>query len=66
MTEISKLNLIELQDRGLQLKSKIALMRFDKASGKLLDTKAMSKAKKELARLLTRISEVRKEQRLTK
>lgn len=52
--EILKLNVVELREKAVELKKKIAIMRFDKATGKVIDTSTPRKTKRELARVLTR------------
>lgn len=56
--DISKLNALELRQKALELKKRLAEFRFDKATGKLLDTAAPKKTRRELARILTRESQV--------
>jgi|HubBroStandDraft_4_1064222.scaffolds.fasta_scaffold64331_3 ribosomal protein L29 len=56
--EILKLNAVELRQRVLDLKRRLVEMRFDKATGKLVDTSLPAKVKKELARVLGRLSQV--------
>jgi len=58
INDISKMNLIELRGRAVELKKRLAELRFEKATGKLIDTTVPSKTKKELARVLTRESHV--------
>lgn len=58
MTNFSKLNLVELKQQVVDLKKKLAEMRFDKATGKLIDSSSIGKAKKDLARVLTKINQV--------
>jgi ribosomal protein L29 len=53
MNDLLKLNKVELEKKALECKKKMAQMRFDIASGKLVDTSAPKKMKKELARILT-------------
>lgn len=56
--EISGLSQKELQDRSDTLRKEIVLDRFDKASGKLLNTAAPSQKRRELAQVLTRLNEI--------
>lgn len=58
VNDISKMNLIELRGRAVELKKRLAELRFEKATGKLIDTSVPSKTKRELARVLTRESQV--------
>lgn len=53
MVGLENLNLAELRTQATELRRKIAELRFDKASGKLLDTSLPQKRRKELARVLT-------------
>lgn len=53
-----KMNGIELRQKATDLKRKLAEMRFDKATGKLIDTTAPRKLRRELARILTRESQI--------
>ena len=59
MNELLKLNKIELEKKALECKRKIVEMRFDIASGKLNDTSAPKKIRKELARILTCYNKVK-------
>lgn len=54
--DILKMNVMELRQRTLELKKRLAEMRFDKATGRLLDSSLPGKVKKDLARVLTRLS----------
>jgi ribosomal protein L29 len=56
--DIVKMNVVELREKAVELKKKIAHMRFDKATGKLIDTSSPRKVKRELARILTRESQL--------
>ena len=56
--EILNLNAVELRERVLELKKRLVEMRFDKATGKLIDTAMPAKMKRELARVLTRLSQI--------
>ena len=56
--DISKMNAIELSRVAVELKKGFAQMRFDKATGKLMDTSAPKKQRRKLAQVLTKISEV--------
>lgn len=58
MKEINGLNKAELQSKALECKKKIAELRFEKASGRLLDPSQNSKKRKELARILTRYNQL--------
>lgn len=58
--EILKLNVVELRQKALELKKRLAESRFDKATGKLIDTAAPRKMRRELARLLTRETQLEK------
>ncbi len=58
MNDLLKLNLVELQAKAVDLKKKLAQLRFDKATGKLVDTSSPRKLRKEVARILTRVSQV--------
>jgi large subunit ribosomal protein L29 len=53
-SEIFKLNSIELRQKAAELKKRLAEVRFDRATGKLVDTAAPRKMRRELARVLTR------------
>jgi ribosomal protein L29 len=66
VNDISNLNLIELQGKAVELKKRLAELRFEKATGKLIDTSVPSKTKRELARVLTRVSQVVASQGLAK
>ncbi len=56
--EIAGLNQSELNERRETLRKELVLDRFDKASGKLLNTAAPRLKRKELAQVLTRLSEI--------
>jgi ribosomal protein L29 len=58
MSEILKMNAVELRQKAAELKKKLAETRFDKATGKLIDTTVPKKLRRELARVLTRESQV--------
>lgn len=66
VNDISKMNLIELRGRAVELKKRLAELRFEKATGKLIDTSVPSKTKRELARVLTRERHVVASQGLAK
>jgi ribosomal protein L29 len=53
MESLQKLNMTELRNSVVELRRKLAEIRFDKASGKLVDTSVPRKKRKELARVLT-------------
>lgn len=50
---LTKLNEIELRNKANELRRKLAELRFDKATGKLLDTSAPKKLRRQLAQVLT-------------
>lgn len=56
--EILQMNEVELREKAEGLRKRIAELRFDKATGRLLDASAPRKTKKELARILTRQRQV--------
>ncbi|HXW60265.1 MAG TPA: 50S ribosomal protein L29 [Myxococcota bacterium] len=56
--DILNLNMVELRQRTIELKKRLVEMRFDKATGRLLDSSLPAKVKKELARILTRQSQL--------
>lgn len=58
-TEILNLNAVELKQKTAELKKRLAEARFDKATGKLIDTSAPKKMRRELARILTRESQLK-------
>lgn len=53
-SEIGKMNVVELRQKAVELKKRLAETRFDKATGKIIDTSAPKKMRRELARVLTR------------
>lgn len=57
--DILKMNLVELRGKAVELKKRLAELRFDKATGKIIDTTMPHKTKKELARVLTRESQIK-------
>lgn len=57
--ELLKLNTVELRQKALDLKKRLAESRFNKATGKLFDTSAPKKMRRELARILTRESQLK-------
>lgn len=57
--DIVKLGIVELREKAVELKKKLAHMRFDKATGKLIDTSTPRKVRRELARILTRESQLK-------
>lgn len=57
--DILKMNLVELRGKAVELKKRLAELRFEKATGKIIDTTVPYKTKKELARVLTRESQIR-------
>ena len=57
--EISKLNAIELKQKTADLRRALFGARFDKATGKLIDTAKPRKLRRELARVLTRERQIR-------
>lgn len=56
--DILKLNTVELRQKALELKKRLAELRFEKATGKLIDTGMPGKTRRELARVLTRETEI--------
>lgn len=56
--EIAGMGQTELRDRLESLRKELVLDRFDKASGKLLNTAAPRLKRKELAQVLTRLNEI--------
>jgi ribosomal protein L29 len=58
-SDILKMNTVELRTKAAELKKKLAEARFDKATGKLIDTTVPQKLRKDLARVLTRQSQVK-------
>ena len=56
--DIAKMNAIELARAAVDLKKGMAQMRFDKATGRLMDTSAPKKQRRKLAQILTRAAEV--------
>lgn len=56
--EIAGLSQTELKERGDTLRKELVLDRFDKASGKLLNSAAPRLKRKELAQVLTRLNEI--------
>jgi len=65
-TDIQSLNLVELRNKAFELKKRLAELRFEKATGKLIDTSIPMKTKRELARILARESQVKASQGLSK
>ena len=62
MKEILSMNAVELRDKSIELKRRLAELKFDKATGKLIDTASPAKLRRELARVLTRSSQLIKAQ----
>ncbi len=58
-SELIKLNALELRQKAADLKKRMAEARFDKATGKLVDTSSAKKMRRELARVLTRESQLK-------
>ena len=58
-SEIVKMNAVELRQKAIEIKKRLAETRFDKACGKLIDTASPKKMRRELARVLTRESQLR-------
>lgn len=56
--DIMKMNVVELRQKALELKRRQAEMRFEKATGKMIDTSAPRKLRRELARILTRETQI--------
>lgn len=56
--DLLKMNMVELRQKTLDLKKRLVEMRFDKATGKLVDSSLPKKLKKELARVMTRQSQM--------
>jgi ribosomal protein L29 len=61
--DILKLNAIEIRQKAAELKKRLAESRFDKATGKLIDTSAPKKMRRELARILTRETQLKEGQK---
>jgi len=57
--ELLKLNALQLQQKAGELKKKLTQIRFDKATGKIIDTAYPSKTKKEIARVLTQLNAIK-------
>jgi len=60
LKEIKNLSLTELKEAESTLRREVMTMRFDHAVGKLLDTAAPRKKRKELAQVLTLLNEKKK------
>jgi len=56
--EIAGLSQAQLMEQQVALQKELVLLRFDKASGKVLDTSMPRKKRKELAQVLTRMTEI--------
>ena len=56
--EISGLGQAQLKEHHDALRKELLMMRFDKASGKLLDTTSPRRKRKELAQVMTRMTEI--------
>lgn len=56
--EIAGLGQAQLKEHHDGLRKELLMMRFDKASGKLLDTTAPRRKRKELAQVMTRMTEI--------
>ena len=59
MTEIRKFNLVELLSKLKEIRKEHMDLRFKKASMQLSDTTQIRKIKKDIARLETRLTELR-------
>ena len=59
VSELLNLNALELRQKAADLKRRLAESRFDRATGKLVDTSAPRKMRRELARVLTRESQLK-------
>ncbi len=57
-SEILKMNAVELRQKALEIKKRLAETRFDKATGKLIDSSSPKKLRRELARVLTREGQI--------
>jgi ribosomal protein L29 len=66
MNDILNMNLVELRTKAVELKKRLAELRFEKATGKLIDTSVPAKTKKDLARVLMRENHLRAQQGLAK
>lgn len=58
--ELAGLSQTELKEKQVALQKELAMLRFDKVSGKVLDTAAPNKKRRELAKVLTRMSELKR------
>ncbi len=56
MEDLSKLTAGELGERESQIRREIMELRFEHATGKMLDTAKMGRTRKNLARVLTRVN----------
>lgn len=56
--DLLKMNVVELRQKSLELKKRLVELRFDRATGKLMDSSQPRKLKKELARVMTRQSQL--------
>jgi len=61
--EILKLNAVEIRQKAAELKKRLAEARFDKATGKLIDSSSPKKMRRELARILTRETQLKEGQK---
>lgn len=57
-SEIVKMNAVELRQRASEIKKRLAEARFDKATGRLINTSEPKKLRRELARVLTREGQI--------
>lgn len=56
--DITGLTQAQLNEKKDALRKELLMMRFDKASGKVLDTTAPRKMRREIAQVMTRLTEL--------
>lgn len=54
--KFKNLNAVELKNKAVELKKKLAEVKFDKATGKLVNTNLPNELKRQIARVMTQIS----------
>lgn len=60
--QIDQLSAAQLRGREQELRGQLLTMRFDRAAGRLLDTAACRQRRRELARLLTRLGSLSRQE----
>jgi len=63
MSELRELSVEELQEKALNLKKDLMQLRFQQKTGKLERQSALKEAKRDIARILTLVNEIKRNEK---